>query len=901
MADPRDSSLPFSQVAQEGSRLIRTTTPPDVGTLVTGDMVICEESWEVDDFIDACAKRGVHVRTGSFRYESEKVIPRRKRIYVSIDYPEAYREADPRAVAPPAQLTNPLVAEASQAAFSQTWDALSAPLVEKPVYVSAHGLVPEDWIPFLPYPSFNPAQEQALPHITGTGNVLVVAPTGAGKTMIGMVSALAQIKDRGGKSAWLVPQRSLTAELDRELDVWRKQGLKVVALSGESATDMAKAKSADLWVATTEKFEALCRASSMRETIAEIGTLVVDEIHLLGEPGRGPLLEALLARVRGESSRTRIIGLSATASNASEVASWLNAELVEITWRPTRLTQQVLTIPPGDRTQERRYRNLMASVIVADVTRYGGSVLVFCGTKANVRAAALAIAASRGQSISGIAQDDTDEIARVCNAAGVGLHYSDWPHKRDSEKQFRERAIDVLVATSTLAAGVNTPARAVVVLDTSIGPQPMEVSMIQQMFGRAGRAGQEAEGWSFVIATADEVTRLRPRLTAGYTIRSGILSGIADHVLSEIVQGHISTLRGAETWWISTLAHFQGEHSTAPLHAARDFLVKWRFIEVAEIGGGDQSIKATPMGALTSKLMVEVQDAANLIGRLGRIDMPSNHLAAEVALLDVLSTEVEALCSTPDAPADQAPALMRLLAAQGDVRSLGRLPNLQPGSRTRVAGSDVVKAGMLLCARSPQALATPARQVAGVNRALFNPAIYDSPRYLAFLSAIGPLGVVPSWTSIVAADLGARIAHYTLAPPRGSGRLLRMCERITGAGDRANSAKMKNLWSQVLQSGCSDPRGWPLAAPPPGSTLSDREYQALLNDRVTLRTNGNSVSAGGSAAVFVHRPGGESSGSGWRRLSAASGGANSADLIASFGSRGDWSGSGWLEHFSSIG
>lgn len=852
-------------------------------------MVICADEWGVDEFIDAAAVKGVHVRVGQYRHEREKVITRGKdRRMLAPDYPTIL---DLKRVSPPGEFAEGPVVQASTDAFAQTWDALSAPMDTKNPYVSAVGHVPEDWLPFLPFPSLNPAQMETLDAVMGDGSVMVVAPTGAGKTMVGMLAALKEIKGRGGKAAWLVPQRSLTVELDRELDSWRKQGLKVVALSGEASTDMRRTREADLWVATTEKFEALCRSTSMRQTIEEIGTLVVDEIHLLGEPNRGPMLETLLARIKSEESSVRLVGLSATAANAPEVAQWLGSELVEIAWRPTRLTQQILTIPMGDRAQEGRHRNHLCSAIVDEVSLDGGSTLVFCGTKANVRSAALSIASSRGVETSGIDQTDVEAVAQACDSAGVGLHYSDWPYKHASEKAFRERKTNVLVATSTLAAGVNTPARVVVIRDTSIGPQPMEVSMIQQMFGRAGRAGKEVEGWSLLICSSNEVGRWRQRLSDGYTIRSGLLDGMVDHLLGEIVQGRIKTLREMESWWVSTLAYHQGAREVAALHRAKTFLETWKFIEVAEIANADQSIKATQLGAITSKMMVPVQDAANIVGRLTRTPMPGNHASAEMGVIEMLSTEVGSLSNSPDAPQDQTFALMRILAAQGDVRSMGNSAPPRGGARSRVAGSDVVKAGLLLCARSPQAMASRGRQIAGVNRALFAPALYDTPRYLAWLAALGSMGLAPAWASVVAADLGARVTHHRLAPTRGSGRLLRMCEQVVGQG---GESRMAALWDQVKASGASTPSDWPFSQAPTGASMEPQDYATMIASKVSLSARGGKVSASAGSSAY------QSANGQWRRVGAKSGGSPDGALVAAFGARGDWAATGWLESFCRV-
>jgi helicase len=112
------------------------------------------------------------------------------------------------------------------------------------------------------------------------------------------------------------------------------------------------------------------------------------------------------------------------------------------------------------------------------VTQDGGSVLVFCGSKPSVRATALAIAAARGANTRGVDPNDLARLHRVCAAARVGLHYKDWEHKREAERAFRNREIDVLVATTTVAAGVNLPARAVVVRDTQIGVNKLDVATV---------------------------------------------------------------------------------------------------------------------------------------------------------------------------------------------------------------------------------------------------------------------------------------------------------------------------------------------------------------------------------------------------------------------------------------
>jgi helicase len=398
-------------------------------------------------------------------------------------------------------------AVAARDAFDAAWqdNQVIAPPTAEPTPIDA--LVPADLARFLPFRVLNPAQAEALPHVfAGDENLLVVAPTGAGKTVIGMAAALRTVVQQGRKSAWLVPQRSLTDELDRELAGWRDHGLRVERLSGEHTVDVDRIHRADLWVATTEKFEAICRASAFREALADVGSLVVDEIHMLGDPARGPVLEALLARVRDSGNPARIVGLSATIANAGQVAEWLRATLLPITWRPTRLSWQLPAIPANpDFAVTEAARTRLASAITAMVTQDGGSVLIFCGSKRNVRRTALVIAASRGADVSGVRPDNLQRLYQVCRQARIRLHYQGWEYREEAERAFRSRDADVLVATSTVAAGVNLPARAVVVQDTQVGLEALDVGTVQQMFGRAGRAGAgEDQGWAFMIVDEQE-------------------------------------------------------------------------------------------------------------------------------------------------------------------------------------------------------------------------------------------------------------------------------------------------------------------------------------------------------------------------------------------------------------
>lgn len=723
-------------------------------------------------------------------------------------------------------------AAAARDAFEALWQAQDDQGRSSSTLVSAEEVVPASWVPFLPHALLNPAQVQAAPLVLdGAKHLLVVAPTGAGKTTIGMLAALQAILSEGRKAAWLVPQRSLTDELDRELQSWRKRGLRVERLSGEYSVDVQRVREADLWVTTTEKFEVLCRTSSLREALKEVGCLIVDEVHLLGDPERGPVLEAVLARVRDEDSRVRMVGLSATVSNSEQVAEWLNARLVRITWRPSRLTWQLPTIPVfSDWGATQAARTRMTNAIVDMVTADGGSVLVFCGSKYSVRSTALAIAASRGARTGGIRPDDLEAVRGVCDAAGIGLHYKDWEYKRQAEGSFRERKTDVLVATSTVAAGVNLPARAVVVRDTQIGLRDVDVATVQQMFGRAGRLGAgESTGWAFMIVDSAERSLWQQKLIGGYTVDSQIGSSLPDQVLAEAVQGRITTLEEAERWWLSTFAHHQGSHSTEPLHRALNFLAGAEYCETADVGG-ERLITPTALGALTTRVMISTHIGYQLRAALARSAVPTDAEEAEDVLIELMCTLVPKLAKAP-----LGEHLKLAVAALLHSRGRLTLPRGESGAVSEevqipYAPGDLARAALLTVAHSPGAFVRPGREIAGIPHSSLRPVLDDAPRYLHWLGSQGFLGTLHPWAVIVAADLSRRIRWRRCGPPRGSGRLLWMCEHM--ATPAHADQQVPAMWSAARERGLASP-DWLTRIPPKGSRLDRSSYASLLRERVT--------------------------------------------------------------------
>jgi len=188
--------------------------------------------------------------------------------------------------------------------------------------------------------NLRPAQEKSIKKGLLNGkNLLVCTPTASGKTLIAELAMLKSIIENKGKAIYIVPLKALASEKHR--DFKKKYGkIAKIALSiGDIDSSDQFLAEYDLIIATSEKFDSLIRHHA--PWLTGIATIVVDEIHLLNDPERGPTLEILLTILKKLLKNVQIIGLSATIGNAEELAEWLQADLVADEWRPVKLHKGV--------------------------------------------------------------------------------------------------------------------------------------------------------------------------------------------------------------------------------------------------------------------------------------------------------------------------------------------------------------------------------------------------------------------------------------------------------------------------------------------------------------------------------------------------------------------------------
>ena len=181
-----------------------------------------------------------------------------------------------------------------------------------------------------------PAQEKSIKKGLLQGkNLLVCTPTASGKTLIAELASLKAILEGKGKAIYIVPLKALASEKYKDFKRRYDKIAKIALSMGDIDSSDPYLAEYDLIVTTSEKLDSLMRHHA--PWISNIATVVVDEIHLLNDPERGPTLEILLTILKQLLKNAQIIGLSATIGNPEELAEWLQADLVVDNWRPVKL------------------------------------------------------------------------------------------------------------------------------------------------------------------------------------------------------------------------------------------------------------------------------------------------------------------------------------------------------------------------------------------------------------------------------------------------------------------------------------------------------------------------------------------------------------------------------------
>ncbi|HLD78140.1 MAG TPA: DEAD/DEAH box helicase, partial [archaeon] len=399
------------------------------------------------------------------------------------------------------------------------------------------------------YPQLNPAQAAAARSGLLEGkSVVVSAPTASGKTLIAELAALEAIKRRR-KVVYLVPLRALASEKYDEFKArYEPLGIRIGMSSGDYDSSDAWLGSMDWVIATSEKMDSLLRHNV--PWAQDIGLVVADELHMLNDPDRGPTLEVVLTRLR-QIAAPAILGLSATISNAAELAAWLDAELVVSDYRPVPLFYGVAfereatfraagaKNEKGTAAKGAKSKNFtleLASLnhldeLTKHVLKLRKQQLVFVSSRKGAQATAeqlratvhLSLSTEERAALAALAErartaleHPTEQCRRLsaCIEGGTAFHHAGLaPAQRKLiEAAFRAGSIKAVCATPTLAAGLNLPSYLTIVRDLKRfrafqGMDYLPVLEIQQMLGRAGRPQYDEQGLGVLLAKSEAEAR----------------------------------------------------------------------------------------------------------------------------------------------------------------------------------------------------------------------------------------------------------------------------------------------------------------------------------------------------------------------------------------------------------
>jgi len=185
-----------------------------------------------------------------------------------------------------------------------------------------------------------PAQAKAIDAGLFEGkNLLICTPTASGKTLIAEMSAVKNIMEGKGKTVYVVPLKALANEKFKEFNQKYGKMFRIALSIGDIDSADPYLADYDFIFTTSEKLDSLIRHHS--PWLRYVKTVIIDEIHLLNDPERGPTLEILITILKKLLPGMQIIALSATIGNPKELAEWLDANLVIDSWRPVKLEEGV--------------------------------------------------------------------------------------------------------------------------------------------------------------------------------------------------------------------------------------------------------------------------------------------------------------------------------------------------------------------------------------------------------------------------------------------------------------------------------------------------------------------------------------------------------------------------------
>ncbi|MBU4305566.1 MAG: DEAD/DEAH box helicase [Candidatus Omnitrophica bacterium] len=485
---------------------------------------------------------------------------------------------------------------------------------------------------------YPPQAEAVAKGLLSPKNMVLSMPTAAGKTLLAELVMLQTILSGKGNCLYIVPMRALASEKHDDFkERYTSLNVSVGIATGDYDYVDRRLTKNDILIATAEKVDSLLRQDPSW-LCSRLACVIVDEIHYIGDPHRGPTLETVITRLLTINPQLKILGLSATIANAHTIAGWLNANLVTSTWRPVALKEGVYyqgTVKFADGTSKQIDTSTAEdddiAALAIDCIKEQGQALVFVNTRKSAQAEARRIAKQmhrvlsnderiRLKSLSEKVDNDSGETTKLskqlseCLQSGVvfhhaGLHHT---HRKLIEDNFRGNTIKVICATPTLAVGVNLPSRRAIIRGlyryvSGLGMRPISVMEYKQMSGRAGRPKYDTYGEAILVSKSQ---REQNSLFTDFIFADaepiasqlGNETALRTHLLASIATGFITSINSAFEFIQKTFFSYQQKRYDISDMVIEiiEFLAREKMIQKK-----NDSLLATAFGARISRLYLD--------------------------------------------------------------------------------------------------------------------------------------------------------------------------------------------------------------------------------------------------------------------------------------------------------
>ncbi|XP_063535997.1 probable ATP-dependent DNA helicase HFM1 [Cydia strobilella] len=464
------------------------------------------------------------------------------------------------------------------------------------------------------YPYFNLVQSRIIEDALYSDKSLVVcAPTGSGKTVVfelAILQLLMHMEDTHNNGDFkIIYMAPVKAVCNERLTEWypklTKLGLLCIEVTGDTEVDFSQLSPYRVIITTPEKWDMLTRRwRDHRGLVEMIKLFLIDEVHILNDETRGPVLEAVVSRMKTVESAAqsahrieqlqqqyqgaeptcsvppsiRFVAVSATVSNPEDVADWLRTDEKPAVFhrfgdecRPVKLKRIVEGYACAEGTSIFKFDLILNYKLWPIIQKYydGKPTLIFCNTRKSValtaealsREVTVSFSPEQKAKLTALASTLKNKKLQMLAMSGVGCHHAGllYEERINIERAFRNRDLPILITTTTLAMGVNLPAHLVIVKNTQQyvngAYQEYSISTVLQMVGRAGRPQFDTEATAVIMTRLQDKPRYQALVGGSEPLQSYLHKRLAENLNSEAALGTVTDVAQCVEWLRSTFLY----------------------------------------------------------------------------------------------------------------------------------------------------------------------------------------------------------------------------------------------------------------------------------------------------------------------------------------------------------